>query len=204
MAAVDELARLSGYPEVPRLSGYGTPATLQALHDIARAAPAGDIVELGTYKAQGAIVMALADRYVVTIDHYRGEAELGPTATWEHLTGGYQQAAVEAVAGHLQQGNVELVIGRSDVVLGRYQSGWKRNPPANIGLLVIDAGHEEISVSTDFLSWAPFITNGWVTFDDANFPGPGRVVEAALLSKGWKLVRTDADGRLATIARRDS
>jgi hypothetical protein len=187
----------------PPLAGYGTNATLKALYKLAHEAPDGDIVELGTFKAQGAIVMSLADRHVVTIDHYLGEAEVGPTANWDHLTGNYARAALAAVRAYEVTDKVELVMGYSNVVLPRYQSGRKRSPTARIGLLVLDANHEELAVWQDFGAWAPFITDGWVAFDDATFPGPAAVLKGVLIpGSPWQLVRTDADGRLVTIRRK--
>lgn len=70
-----------------------------------------------------------------------------------------------------------------------------------IGLLYIDAAHDENSVREDYEDWSKFVVaDGWIAFDDAE-PGEkvNRVLERTVWASGawdnWQ--RTDVNGRLA-------
>lgn len=68
-------------------------------------------------------------------------------------------------------------------------STWERT----IGLIFIDAVHEEDPIREDFLAWEPFITRkGYVVFHDFSdtFPGTEQVIIDTVLPMGFKEIKT--------------
>jgi predicted O-methyltransferase YrrM len=115
---------------------------------------------------------------------------------------GFQtDTARKLAAGELDRvgvADVTLIQGATHEIA----KAWSRP----IGLLYIDAAHDEASVAQDWEDWSPFLEPGaWVAFDDAqegekvNRVLQGIVVPSGLLEP---LERAETDGRLAFARRK--
>lgn len=166
----------------PNIEGYGTPATGAMLYRFACEAPEGLIVELGTYKGQGAACLAQSGRTVLTIDHYEGETALGTSARPDHISGLYEADARRNLERYP---NVIRAVGKTGwgarAKVGGYIDGYV---PMCVALLVVDAAHDEESVTMDLMSWLPrVVAGGLVLLDDwTSHPGV-KAAAARMLDK---------------------
>lgn len=109
-------------------------------------------------------------------------------------------AAQKAAAGELDRLGLEAVLIQG--ATHEIAKAWSRP----IGLLYIDAAHDEASVAQDYRDWIEFVEpGGWVAFDDAE-PGEkvNRVLETVVREHDvlTELERVDVNGRLAFARRR--
>lgn len=127
------------------------------------AAPAGPLLEIGTYCGKSAIYLGAAAReratVVFTIDHHRGSEEIQPG--WEHhdpelvdedgrmdslpfFRRAIAQAGLEDV--------VVAIVGRSTVVAAHWSTP--------LGLVFVDGAHSEEDAIADVLAWSEKLAPG--------------------------------------------
>jgi MMP 1-O-methyltransferase len=148
-----------------------------ALHRAAsRAAPAGPLLEIGSYCGKSAVYLGAAARaagvVLFTVDHHRGSEE--NQAGWEH----HDPALVDPATGRMDtlpefrrtieraglEDVVIAVVGPSETV-GRY---W-RTP---LGMVFIDGGHGSEPAHRDYETWTPHVAgDGLLAIHDV-FPDP--------------------------------
>jgi len=181
--------------------GFMPPAEGQALFETAVAyAPAGPVVEIGTYCGKSTIYLAAAvsqvGQVVVTVDHHRGSEENQPG--WEYHDAGLVDPAVGLLdtlpafrstlaASGLEQ-HVIAIVGRSAEVVRLWHEP--------IGMLFIDGGHTDAAVTADYEGWSPMIVRGGALAIHDVFPDPAdggqapyRVYLRAMASGEFKEVR---------------
>jgi predicted O-methyltransferase YrrM len=158
-------------------TGFMPAAEGLALYAAAAAyAPLGPVLEIGTYCGKSTVYLAAAARaagqVVVTVDHHHGSEENQPG--WEH----HDPALVDPRAGRLDTlphmratltgaGLDEAVIA----IVGRSADVAKLwGQP--VGMLFIDGGHTDAAASTDYESWAGWVSLGGVLAIHDVFPDP--------------------------------
>jgi predicted O-methyltransferase YrrM len=158
-------------------TGFMPPAEGLALFRAAAAyAPAGPVLEVGTYCGKSTIYLAAAARpsgqAVITVDHHHGSEENQPG--WEY----HDPALVDPRTGRLDtlphlraslgdagvEDDVIVIVGRSAQVA----RVW-RTP---LGFLFIDGGHSEAAASADYECWAPWVAPGGALAILDVFPDP--------------------------------
>jgi MMP 1-O-methyltransferase len=158
-------------------TGFMPPAEGLALYRAAAAyAPAGPVLEIGSYCGKSTIYLAAAARQtgqvVITVDHHHGSEEnqpgweyhdpglvdprTGRLDTLPHLRASLDQAGLEA--------DVVVIVGRSAQVARLW-----RTP---LGLLFIDGGHTEAAARADYESWARWVAPGGALAIHDVFPDP--------------------------------
>ena len=175
-------------------------------------APAGPVLEVGSYCGKSAIYLAAGVRaarvtgtrqLVVTVDHHRGSEEHQPG--WEYhdaslvdpATGRFDTLprlrATLAAAG--LEDDVVAVVGRSADVARLW-----RTP---LGMLFIDGGHTDAAAQWDYEGWAPWLTLGGALAIHDVFPDPAdggqapfRIYQRALASGAFTEVRQDGSLRI--------
>jgi predicted O-methyltransferase YrrM len=191
-----ELIRIAG-----TVKGFMPEAEGLALHETAAAyAPAGPIVEVGTYCGKSTIYLAAAARdhgqVVVTVDHHRGSEEHQPG--WEY----HDTELVDGRAGRIDtlpyfraaiaeaglEDHVIAIVGRSADVARL----WR----APLGMVFIDGGHTDAAAQADYAGWVPWLAVGGAlaihdVFTDPADGGqaPYRIYRRALESGEFKEVR---------------
>jgi hypothetical protein len=181
------------------VEGYLTEPEGFALLVLACAAPAGDVVELGTYKGRSAICLAQSGRTVVCVDHFEGErfdagAE-GAIPYPDHLSGGYYDALVANLKEH---GGTYQVIAAPTAVAGDAYAG------EGVALLFLDAAHDYEAVRQDWEAWRDhLIPDGLAVFHDREFAGVGRLLLEIEAAGGWTR-RDIPDTALAVVRRADA
>jgi predicted O-methyltransferase YrrM len=157
--------------------GFMPPPEGLALYRAAAAyAPAGPVLEIGTYCGKSTIYLACAARQagqvVITVDHHHGSEENQPG--WEY----HDVSLVDPRTGRLDtlphfratlaglglDEDVIAVVGRSADVARLWQ--------APLGMLFIDGGHTEAAAQTDYEGWAPHVTHGGALAIHDVFPDP--------------------------------
>jgi predicted O-methyltransferase YrrM len=148
-----------------------------ALHRAAsRAAPAGPLLEIGSYCGKSAVYLGAAARaagvVLFTVDHHRGSEE--NQAGWEH----HDPALVDPATGRMDtlpefrrtieraglEDVVIAVVGLSETV-GRH---W-RTP---LGMVFIDGGHGSEPAHRDYETWTPHVAGGGLLAIHDVFPDP--------------------------------
>jgi predicted O-methyltransferase YrrM len=148
-----------------------------ALHRAAsRAAPAGPLLEIGSYCGKSAVYLGAAARaagvVLFTVDHHRGSEE--NQAGWEH----HDPALVDPATGRMDtlpefrrtieraglEDVVIAVVGPSETV-GRH---W-RTP---LGMVFIDGGHGSEPAHRDYETWTPHVAGGGLLAIHDVFPDP--------------------------------
>jgi predicted O-methyltransferase YrrM len=173
-----------------------------ALYETAAAyAPAGPILEVGTYCGKSTIYLAAAARehgqMVVTLDHHRGSEEHQPG--WEY----HDTGLVDPRTGRIDtfphfraalgaaglEDHVIAIVGRSADVARLW-----RTP---LGMVFIDGGHTDEAAQGDYAGWAPWLAAGGALAIHDVFPDPAdggqapyRIYRRALESGGFTEVRT--------------
>lgn len=148
-----------------------------ALYDAAWAmAPAGVILEVGTYCGKSATLLGAAAKArgatVVTVDHHRGSEENQPG--WEWHDPQLVDPAVGAIdtlpffrhtmhAAGLED-VVVAVVGRSATVAALWSTP--------LAMLFIDGGHAVEQCITDYTCWSPKVQPGGVLAIHDVFPDP--------------------------------
>ena len=180
----DRGARLSPPPMPGRLraaaeaaTGFMPPAEGLALYAAAAAyAPAGPVLEIGTYCGKSTIYLAAAARQagqpVITVDHHHGSEENQPG--WEY----HDPALVDPGTGRLDtlphlratlagagvEDDVVVIVGRSAQVARL----WR----APLGMLFNDGGHTEDAAQADYQGWVRWVTPGGALAIHDVFPNP--------------------------------
>jgi MMP 1-O-methyltransferase len=158
-------------------TGFMPPAEGLALYATAAAyAPAGLVLEVGTYCGKSTIYLAAAasaaGQKVITVDHHHGSEENQPG--WEY----HDPSLVDPRTGRLdtlphfratmaQAGLEEQVIA----VVGR-SADVARLWGAPLGMLFIDGGHTDAAAQSDYESWAPWVAPGGALAIHDVFPDP--------------------------------
>jgi predicted O-methyltransferase YrrM len=157
--------------------GFMPEAEAEALWDAAWAmAPAGPILEVGTYCGKSAVWLGAAARLrggnVVTVDHHHGSEE--NQAGWEH----HDPELVDPRTGRMDtlpffrvtiaaaglEDTVTAVVATSTVAAGLWSTP--------LAMLFIDGGHAEAHASNDYGSWTPYLMPGGVLAIHDVFPDP--------------------------------
>ena len=158
-------------------TGFMPPEEGLALYRAAAAyAPAGPVLEIGTYCGKSTIYLAAAARQagqvVITVDHHHGSEENQPG--WEY----HDPGLVDPRTGRLDtlphmratlgdagvEDDVIVVVGRSAQVARLW-----RTP---VGLLFIDGGHTEAAARGDYEGWARWVAPGGALAIHDVFPDP--------------------------------
>jgi MMP 1-O-methyltransferase len=158
-------------------TGFMPPAEGLALYAAAAAyAPAGPVLEIGTYCGKSAIYLAAAARQagqpVITVDHHHGSEENQPG--WEY----HDPALVDPRTGRLDtlprlratlggaglEDDVVVIVSRSAQVARLW-----RTP---LGMLFIDGGHTEAAAQADYQGWAQWVAPGGALAIHDVFPDP--------------------------------
>jgi MMP 1-O-methyltransferase len=188
--------------------GFMPPVEGEALFEAAAAyAPAGPIVEIGTYCGKSTIYLASAasqaGQVVLTVDHHRGSEENQPG--WEY----HDTSLVDPAVGQIDtlpwfratlaptglERHVIAIVGRSAVVARLWHEP--------IGMLFIDGGHTDAAATADYEGWAPTISRGGALAIHDVFPDPAdggqapyRIYQRALASGAFKEVRVNGSLRV--------
>lgn len=191
--------------------GFMPPDEGRALYETALAyAPAGALMEIGTYCGKSTIYLAAGARQhgqmVLTVDHHRGSEEhqegweYHDTSLADPHTGRIdtlpQFRATIAAAG--LEDDVVAIVGRS----ARVAQVWR----GLLGLVFIDGGHTDEAAQADYAGWAPWVTLGGALAIHDVFPDPAdggqapyRIYQQALESGEFTEVR--AAGSLRVLER---
>jgi predicted O-methyltransferase YrrM len=150
------------------------------LHRLALAqAPAGPLLEIGTYCGKSAVLLGAAVReaggptgVVFTVDHHRGSEE--NQAGWEH----HDASLVDPATGLMDtlpvlrstlhgaglEDVVVAVVGRSTTV--------SRHWATPLALVFVDGGHAAEHAHADYAGWAPWVAPGGLLVIHDVFPDP--------------------------------
>jgi predicted O-methyltransferase YrrM len=147
----------------PDIEGWTSQAEAAELGRLARGRT---VLEVGTFKGLGAVLMAQAGaRQVVAVDWHRGDADLGPRDTLCAWWTNVRRAHVED--------QVVGLVGRSETVLPLLR-------PHLFELAFIDAAHDLASVRQDIRLVLPLLQRGGqLAFHDycPTWPGVVRAVD---------------------------
>src|SRR5215831_11759579 len=144
-------------------TGFMPPAEGLALYRAAAAyAPAGPVLEVGTYCGKSTVYLAAAARQagqvVITVDHDPGlvDPRTGRLDTLPHVRATLGDTGLEE--------DVIVIVGRS----ARMARLWG----TPLGLLFIDGGHTEAAAQADYEGWARWVTPGGALAIHDVFPDP--------------------------------
>lgn len=180
---MDDRTRTEIREKVVNVQGWLYPEAGEVLHDLAKQTPLPFAVELGSWKGLSTIWTACGLQGRVS-DHGRGR--LYAVDTWQgsvdeqiHAdlikeTGGPDMLFEHFLANIVAAGLLLTVVpvrSTTDAALHRVEV------PAQIGLLFIDASHQEDAVLSDYRSWSErVVSGGFVVFDDVPcWPGPTKI-----------------------------
>ena len=194
-------------------TGFMPVAEGLALCDTAECyAPAGPVLEVGSYCGKSAIYLAAGVRgarargvrqQVVTVDHHRGSEEHQPG--WEY----HDPTLMDQATGRIDtlprlratlaaagvEDDVVAIVGRSADVARLW-----RMP---LGMLFIDGGHTDAAAQWDYEGWAPWVAFGGALAIHDVFPDPAdggqapfRVYQRALASGAFTEVRQEGSLRI--------
>ncbi len=157
--------------------GFMPPDEGVALWRAALDAPAGTMLEVGSYCGKsacyiGAAVRQRGDSTLFCVDHHRGSEE--NQAGWEH----HEPDLVDPVTGRMDTLPVfrrtVFEAGLEDVVVAvvgdgpRVAASWS----TPLSLLFIDGGHGEEPARLDYELWTPHVAAGGVLAVHDVFPDP--------------------------------
>jgi predicted O-methyltransferase YrrM len=158
-------------------TGFMPPEEGLALYRAAAAyAPAGPVLEIGTYCGKSTVYLAAAARQagqaVITVDHHHGSEENQPG--WEY----HDPSLVDPRTGRLDTlPHLRATLGgaglEQDVIV---VVGWSarvaRLWATPLGLLFIDGGHTEAAAQADYEGWARWVAPGGALAIHDVFPDP--------------------------------
>jgi SAM-dependent methyltransferase len=172
---------------------------LLAMMEIARRAPAGDIVEIGCLFGRTAALLAmLADHYtlgnVLCVDPWatrsteQGNAQLKAASegfAWNEFRRVFEINVAPFARGRLNYINAASLDGADLYAANRAaesEAFAKTAYEGAIGILHIDGNHDYDYVAADTARWTPWVKpGGWIIFDDYVWDwgdGPARVADA--------------------------
>lgn len=156
--------------------GFMPPVEGLALYAAAHRAPAGLLLEVGSYCGKSAVYLgsAAAERggLLVTVDHHRGSEENQPG--WEH----HDPSLVDPRVGRMDtlpflratlhdaglEEHVVTVVARSSTL--------SRLWGTPLAFLFIDGGHSEAEANTDYEQWSGWVMPGGRLAIHDVFPDP--------------------------------
>ena len=147
-----------------------------ALAEAALAAPAGPILEVGSYLGKSTLYLAAAARArngkVVTVDHHRGSEEHQPG--WDYHDPSLVDPAVglidtlpgfrRTIAAAKAEDVVVAVVARAEDLAAIWGTP--------LAFLFLDGSHTDESAQRDLASWAPHLAVGGVLAIHDVFPDP--------------------------------
>jgi cephalosporin hydroxylase len=181
---LSDIVRASLFRQVETISGMSSEEKLQALVDILRCAPPGDIVEVGTWWGKSAAMFVmLAHRFdagpVLCVDPWASEA----LHQGDEILDAASAAADMDQAFRIFQINLApLALGRLNYIRATSASAAAQYEPGleihtetfgavsysgRIAVLHIDGNHSLEHADEDMRLWTPHVApGGWIIFDD--------------------------------------
>ncbi|BAL89725.1 hypothetical protein AMIS_45050 [Actinoplanes missouriensis 431] len=156
--------------------GFMPPDEGLALAEAAHAAPAGPILEVGSYLGKSTLYLAAAARprrtTVVTVDHHRGSEEHQPG--WEYHDATLVDPAVGLIDTLPGFRSTIAKAGAEDVVVAvvARAEDFARLWATPLAFLFLDGSHTDESAQRDLASWAPHLAAGGVLAIHDVFPDP--------------------------------
>jgi hypothetical protein len=209
--ALSPLERAGLVRLVDSIPGPCGEAKMVAVMEAMRHAPAGDVVEIGSWWGRSAALLVwLARRYdignVLCIDPWDSEAlrqgEAIPDAAGDAMDMDQALRIFELNLAPLAEGRLNYLRARSAHVATLYGEGLKVSTEAfgdtgyqgQIAFLHIDGNHAEPEVARDCELWTPHVApGGWIVFDDyiwAFGDGPRRVADAFVAREQARIAAT--------------
>lgn len=193
---------------VDTIPGMCGEAKMHAIIEALRHAPAGDIVEIGSWWGRSAaLLVLLARRYeigpVLCVDPWgagemmQGDALLDATSV--ELDTEEALRMFEINLAPLAEGRLNYLRARADAAASSYRPGLVVRTAAfgettyegAISVLHIDGNHLEAEVDRDCALWSPHVApGGWIVFDDYEWAfgdGPRKVADAFVAANGGKI-----------------
>lgn len=143
--------------------GFMPPDEGLALYEAALSAPAGPLLEIGSYCGKSAVYLGAAARergtVLYSIDHHRGSEEHQPGEEYHDpsLVDGDGRVDTFPAFRRTIEG-----AGLTDVVvpLVAPSSVVARGWATPLAFLFVDGGHSQAAADVDFASWSPHVTTG--------------------------------------------
>lgn len=168
------------------IPGESDDTKLFALTQVARQAPPGDVVEIGSLYGKSAFALAWLAKFhhlgtMIAVDPWRfcqdqGEQaalinDAAPDLDWKHPFLGFMASlAMFEHVNYLRHPSVQAADVYQQASADGYidSEEFGRTPvTGKIAILHIDGNHTYESVRTDLDTWLPFVQDGgWILFDD--------------------------------------
>lgn len=171
------------------------------LYEAALAAPAGPIVEVGSYCGKSTVYLGAAAQergfHVFAVDHHLGSIEMQPDRENHDLTVVDPYTNRHDTLMHFRHTifEAELIatvipVAAPSLTVANY---WN----SMIGMVFIDADHSYPGVKADYKAWAPHVViGGFVAFHDTTIPDIMRCVKEAM-QEGFEMYDdSDVDLRI--------
>lgn len=200
-ADLSDIVRAAFFRVVDTISGMSSEEKLLALVDVARCAPAGDIVELGTWWGKSAAMFVLLARHydigpVLCVDPWnsddltQGDAILDAASASADMDEAFRIFQINLAP--LANGRLNYIRAPSAGGAAKYRPGLEIDSETfgavryggRIAVLHIDGNHTFEHADEDMRLWTPHVVpGGWIIFDDYFWlfgDGPKRVGDAFL------------------------
>lgn len=147
-----------------------------ALAEAVLAAPAGPVLEVGSYLGKSTLYLAAAARArgttVVTVDHHRGSEEHQPG--WDYHDPGLVDPRVGLIDTLPGFRGTIAAAGAEDVVVAvvARSEEFARLWATPLAFLFLDGSHTDESAQRDLAGWAPHLAAGGVLAIHDVFPDP--------------------------------
>lgn len=193
---------------VDRIPGMTDDDKIEALFEALRYAPAGDVVEIGSWWGRSAALLLLLSRAyglgaVLCVDPWRNDMlDQGVVAldrASASMDADFAYAIFQMNLAPLAAGDINVLRAASTKAAGIYRPGLRISEPGfgttcyegGISVLHIDGNHALEHVREDAAAWIPLVKpGGWIVIDDyvwAFGDGPRRVADA-WLGAHWERV----------------
>lgn len=208
LSAIERAGLVRLVDTIPGMTDYDK---IDAVIEVMRTVPAGDVVEIGSWWGRSAaLLLLLARRYaigpVLCVDPWRSDCldqgvavldQASARADTDHAFDIFQMNLLPLV-----QGDLNYIRASSADAAARYQPGLTITTPGfgttrlggSIALLHIDGNHGYDQVAADARLWTPWVRpGGWIIFDDyvwAFGNGPRRVGDAFLQANASQVARS--------------
>lgn len=181
---------------------------IEALVEVMRHVPAGDIVEIGSWWGRSAALLLLLGRFhkvgsVLCIDPWAAENWVQGVPVLDGAIPSVDPDAMvrifEVNLAPLARGDLNFIRAPASHAARLYSPGFEVHTPTfgvtryegSIALLHIDGNHAYEAVDLDARLWTPRVRpGGWILFDDYLWPfgdGPRRVGDAFLEKEGHRI-----------------